>query len=62
MPAAAVIRPEATPAPQYFPFVPGVQPPGRFTLVIFGPAGNLAARKGASPCSASLSLPSCSGP
>jgi glucose-6-phosphate 1-dehydrogenase len=44
-----VIRPQAPsrPAalPQRSPFIPGVQPPEPFTLVIFGATGDLAARK-----------------
>jgi glucose-6-phosphate 1-dehydrogenase len=39
------IWPAATPAPNPSPFVPGVQPPEPFTLVIFGATGDLAARK-----------------
>jgi glucose-6-phosphate 1-dehydrogenase len=45
MPTATVIQPEATPIPRFSPFVPGVQPPEPFTLVIFGATGDLAARK-----------------
>src|SRR5439155_5670118 len=45
MATATVIRPEAGPAPGQSPFIPGVQPPEPFTLVIFGATGDLAARK-----------------
>src|SRR5438874_10328824 len=45
MPTSAVIRPEPPSEPRHSPFVPGVQPPEPFTLVIFGATGDLAARK-----------------
>src|SRR5262245_29065841 len=45
MPAASVIRPEPRSEIRQSPFVPGVQPPEPFTLVIFGATGDLAARK-----------------
>ena len=45
MATATVIRPEAGPTSGQSPFIPGVQPPEPFTLVIFGATGDLAARK-----------------
>jgi glucose-6-phosphate 1-dehydrogenase len=45
VPTATVIRPVAALAPGASPFIPGVQPPEPFTLVIFGATGDLAARK-----------------
>src|SRR5437588_11008498 len=45
MPTATVIRPEPPPEPRQSPFVPGVQPPEPFTLVILGATGDLASRK-----------------
>src|SRR5258708_26423202 len=44
MPTTSAI-PSDRPDPRQSPFVPGVQPPEPFTLVIFGATGDLAARK-----------------
>src|SRR5262245_56007432 len=43
--AATSVTYPAAPAHQPSPFVPGVQRPEPFTLVIFGATGDLAARK-----------------
>jgi glucose-6-phosphate 1-dehydrogenase len=45
MPNETVVRPQTAPAAAPSPFVPGVQPPEPFALVIFGATGDLAARK-----------------
>src|SRR5262245_47476834 len=45
MSMATVIRPDPSPISQPSPFVPRVQPPSPFTLVLFGATGDLATRK-----------------
>lgn len=45
MTTPTLVRPQTDPAPKESPFVPHVQPPEPFTLVIFGATGDLASRK-----------------
>jgi glucose-6-phosphate 1-dehydrogenase len=45
MKTSSLIRPAAAPASDRSPFLPRVQPPEPFTLVLFGATGDLAARK-----------------
>jgi hypothetical protein len=40
MSMATVFRPDPSPAPHPSPFVPRVQPPAPFTLVLFGATGD----------------------